>query len=59
MADETNLQRNALMKKVHEMQARELMVRKFLRELNKDETLDLKGAHNMFVDLYDQFLPNG
>lgn len=59
MADETNLQRNALMKQVHEMQAREFKVRKFLRELNKDETLDLKGAHNMFVDLHDEFLPNG
>ena len=59
MADEINLQRNALLKKVHEMQARELMVRKFLRELNKDETLDLKGAHKMFLDLFDEFLPNG
>ena len=59
MADETNLQRNALMKQVHEMQAREFKVRKFLRELNKDETLDLKGAKNMFIDLMQEFLPNG
>ena len=59
MADEINLQRNALLKQVHDMQAREFKVRKFLRELNKDETLDLKGAHNMFIDLHDEFLPNG
>ncbi len=59
MADEANLQRNALMKQVHEMQSREFKVRKFLRELNKDETLDLKGAQNMFTDLMEEFLPNG
>jgi len=59
MADEANLQRNALMKQVHEMQAREFKVLKFLRELNKDETLDLKGAQNMFTDLMEEFLPNG
>lgn len=59
MADETNLQRNALMKQVHEMQAREFKVRKFLRELNKDETLDLKGAQNMLTELMQEFLPNG
>ena len=59
MADEANLQRNALLKQVHEMQAREFKVRKFLRELNKDETLDLKGAQNMFTDLMEEFLPNG
>ena len=59
MADERNLQFNNLRKQIHEYQAREFKVRKFLRELNKDETLDLKGAHNMFVDLHDEFLPNG
>ncbi len=56
---EANLQRNALRKQVHDMQAREFKVRKFLRELNKDETLDLKGAHNTFTDLMQEFLPNG
>tara|TARA_E500000318_G_C3564280_1_gene214939 strand:+ start:294 stop:473 length:180 start_codon:yes stop_codon:yes gene_type:complete len=59
MTDETNHQRNALLKQVHDMQAREFKVRKFLRELDKDETLDLKGAHNMFTNLMEEFLPNG
>lgn len=50
---------NNLRKQIHGYQKREDLIRRFLRTLNKDETIDLKGGHNLFLECLEEFLPNG
>jgi len=47
---------NNLRKQIHGYQKREHLVRKFLRALDKDETIDLKGGHNLFLQCLEEFL---
>lgn len=47
-----------LRKQIHRYQKREVLVRKFLRTLNKDETIDLKGGHDLFLECLEEFVPD-
>ena len=59
MADQENLQRNNLLKQIHQYQSREEEVRKFLRVLNKDETSIKADYLDHFNRIMNTFLPNG
>lgn len=59
MTDERNLQFNNLRKQIHQYQAREEELRKFLRVLNKDEDSIKADYLDHFNRIMDTFLPNG
>ena len=59
MTDERNLQFNNLRKQIHQYQAREEELRKFLRVLNKDEDSIQADYLDHFNRIMDTFLPNG
>ena len=59
MTDERNLQFNNLRKQIHQNQAREEELRKFLRVLNKDEDSIKADYLDHFNRIMDTFLPNG
>ena len=59
MSDQENLQRNNLLRQIHDFQAREEEVRKFLRVLNRDETSIKAEYLDHFNRIMNTFLPNG
>lgn len=59
MEHQESLQRNNLLKQIHEYQSREEELRKFLRVLNRDENSIKADYLDHFNRIMDTFLPNG
>tara|TARA_R100000654_G_scaffold1678_1_gene6101 strand:+ start:1427 stop:1675 length:249 start_codon:yes stop_codon:yes gene_type:complete len=60
MTDQIKRQMNNLRKQIHQYQNREKQLRKFLRLLNSSEDNVLTDeAHAKFVELCDEYIPNG